>query len=126
MRKCVPKMRELERQAGVVGKIVFMAVKQDVLSKDLQDSDLITPELLNAVTKCIAALEKVVRLLQNMDRWHSYNSVTYFQRHQKLLSNLKSLTISLKNGCCGTIPVEKVRLFYAFLSRDDDNPRRVN
>ena len=40
---------------------------------DLQDSDLFTLELLNAVTKCSVVLEKVVRLLQNMDHWHSYN-----------------------------------------------------
>ena len=70
MKKCVPRLQGLEEQTAKVEKIVFMAVKQDILemirplSKVLQDNDLLTPELLTAVTKCTKGLGKVEKLIR--------------------------------------------------------------
>ena len=70
MKKCVPRLQGLEEQTAKVENILYMAVKQDVLemvqplSKTLQDNDLLTPELLTAVAKCVKALRKVQKLVR--------------------------------------------------------------
>ena len=69
MKKCVPRLQGLEQQTVKVDKVVFMAVKQDVLemvrplSKNLQNNALLTTELITAVSKAVTTLKKIHKLL---------------------------------------------------------------
>lgn len=96
MKKCVPRLQGIEEQIAKVDKIVFMAVKQDILemirplSKILQSNDLLTPELLTSIMSAKKALNKVQKLIRQCGSSTLTDFPQFFPAASGIITQLES------------------------------------